>query len=243
MKYTTNVVKVKNIDDLLVEVNIYHLFLDDLSKISEIIENEIVDIWDPSIAFSLNEVKKDIYNVILTKSDNQKHGICAEFFMHLFLRNLKFSQLCLFSNLEESSMKKGFDGLYEFSNDFWIAESKSAIVESKHKDKIKEALNDINQRIENSKEKKKNPWKNAIHHMMIRKKDNSGSLAKKIQSLSRDYINDISHKSYEFNIIPASTLFVDNNQSDEEITSDIKSLLLSRKFKKRIIIKWRYRRL
>lgn len=234
MKYTTNTIEIENIDNLSIKINIYHLVLDDLSKIKEIIENAITDIWEPGIVCSLVDTKRDIYKVISTKSNEQKHGMCAEFFMHLFLRDLGYSQKCFFSNLEENSMKKGFDGLYEYSSDLWIAESKCAIVEKEHKDKVEEALKDIDDKVENTKGN--NPWKNACHHMGLRKDMKSGSLVKKVIDLSTDYINDIPHKSYEFNLIPVSTLFINNGQSDEEISDGIKSVLSSRKIKEMIVL-------
>lgn len=235
MEYTTEVIKIKNVNNILIDINLYHFVLDDLSSVSKIVEREIADIWDSSISYSLDEVKKDIYKVISTKSDKQKHGICAEFFMHLFLRDLGYRQKCVFSNLEENSMKKGFDGFYEYSSDFWIAESKCAITENKHKDKIKEALDDIDSKVNTTSGN--DPWKNAIHHLMIRDSGKpTDSLLKKVSGLSKDYINNVSHSSSEFNLIPVSTMFINNNQSDLEIKSEIEKVLSSRKIKNMIVL-------
>lgn len=235
MKYTNQAITIKNVDKKQININIYHLVLDDLSDVSQIVEKEIVDIWDPSIDYSIDEVKKCICKVFSTKTDNQKHGICAEFFMHLFLRDLGYSQKCLFSNLEENSMKKGFDGFYELESDFWIAESKCAITENKHKDKIKEALEDIDCKVNTTTGN--DPWKNAIHHLITREKGNiSVSLKDKISALSKDYINNVSHSSSEFNLIPCSTMFINNHQSDSEINKEIKNVLSSRKIKNMIVL-------
>jgi len=235
VEYTTEVIKIKNVDNVSIDIKLYHFVLDNLSSICKNVEREIADIWDSSINYSLDEVKKDIYNVISTKSDKQKHGICAEFFMHLFLRDLGYSQKCVFSNLEENSMKKGFDGFYEHSSDFWIAESKCAIIENKHKDKIKEALDDIDSKVNTTSGN--NPWKNAIHHLMIRENGKpTDSLLKKVSGLSKDYINSVSHSSSEFNLIPTSTLFINNNQSDSEIKNEIEKVLSSRKIKNIIVL-------
>lgn len=234
MKYTANNIKVKNVENLLITVNIYHIVLDDLSEIEEIIDKEINDIWDSTIEYSLNEVKKEIYNVISTKTDEQKHGMCAEFFMHLFLRSLGYKQKCLFTNLEENSMKKGFDGFYECSNEFWIAESKCAILENKHRNKIKEALDDIDNKVESTKGN--NPWRNAIHHMAVKTEMKSGTLKSKVASLSKDYSNNIPHKSSEFNLIPVSTLFINNGQEEDEIFEEIKKVLSLREIKNMIVL-------
>ena len=235
MKYTTEVIKMKNVDGKLIDINIYHLVLDDLSNIKTVIEEEISDIWDPSTKYSLCCVQKAIYNVISKKTDSQKHGLCAEFFMHLFLRNLGYSQKCLFSNLEENSMKKGFDGFYEFSNEFWIAESKCTIKDNKHKKKIEEALNDIDKKVNTTTGN--NPWQNAVHHIAIREQGQpKSSLQTKISELANDYINNISHDSSEFNLIPVSTIFLSSNQSDLELKKDIEKVISSRKIKNMIIL-------
>ena len=236
MKYTTKIITLKNVLNNYIEIYIYHLVLSNFSKIKDIIEREIIDIWEPNIGYTLDEVKKDIYKNVQSKRNIQKYGICAEFFMHLFLRDLGYEQKCLFSNLEEKSMKKGFDGFYEYTNEFWIAESKCSFTSYvKHKDKIKEALNDIDGKISNTKEN--DPWKNALHHIMIRDKGKENeSLLKKVKNLSRDFTNNIPHNSSEFNLIPASTLFINNDQSDEEIKEEIEKMISNRKIKAMIIL-------
>ena len=233
MKYLDSVIKIKNdIND--VDVHIYHLILSDFNEIKDNIEREIVDIWEADLGYDSESVKKDIYNTMCMKDDNKRHGMCAEFFMHLFLRSLGYKQKFLFSNLEERSMKKGFDGLYEYVDEFWIAESKCGIIETKHKDKIREALNDIDNKITNSSGN--NPWKNALHHIMIRNNDKNETLTKKVLKLSNDYINKIEHNSSEFNLIPTSTLFINNNQSDDEIRNEIKDIISGRKIKSMIVL-------
>lgn len=235
IKYTKETIKLKNALGKDINIHIYHLILNDMSKLKKIIEDKIINIWDPNVNYSVEETKQDIYKCISTKSNLQKHGICAEFFMHLFLVELGYNQKCLFSNLEDSSMKKGFDGLYEYSNDFWIAESKSAIVEAKHKDKIYEALVDIDEKI--STTNGNNPWKNAIHHIFSRNKSNNNDpLSKRILNLSRDYLREIPHSSSEFNLIPASTLFINNNQQDSEIKKEIENILKNREIKNMIVL-------
>ena len=234
MDYTTRKITIRNVNNIDTEVSIFHLVLSDFTNIENKIKDEIVDIWEADLGYSIQDVKKDIFNVISSKSDEQKHGICAEFFMHLFLRDLGYKQKCVFSNLEEKSMKKGLDGLYEYTNDFWIAESKCAITENKHKEKIKEALNDIENKVNNSYGN--NPWKNALHHIMIRNDEKNNSLTQKIRQLSSDYINAIKHDSSEFNLIPTSTLFINNNQNDDDIKKEIEEVISKRKIKSMIIL-------
>lgn len=234
MDCKTIVITSKDVSNNDIEINIFHYTLFNFLDVKIFIENEITDIWNPNLGYSLDNIKKDIYNNIKEKTNMQKHGMCAEFFMHLILRDLGYNQKCLFSNLEERSMKKGFDGFYEYNNEFWIAESKCAITNAKHKDKIKEALDSIEEKINNTNGN--DPWKNAISHINNRVKiDENQSLIKKVAALSQDYINNISHTSSEFNIIPTSTLFV-NNQTNKEIKEEINDLIFTKKIKEMMIL-------
>ena len=79
------------------------------------------------------------------KDDTTKIGAVAEFFIHLFLRELGYKQEFLFYNLEERSIKKGFDGYFSQGETQFIVESKSGFESTRnisHKAKIKEAYND-----------------------------------------------------------------------------------------------------
>ena len=234
MKYTGNVIKLNVTSKKVLNIELYHLILSDISEVNDLIDKEIKNIWQPKSSYSLGEVKKEIHRLMSSKNDLQKHGICAEFFMHLFLRELGYKQKCVFSNLEENSMKKGFDGVYENLNDFWIAESKCGITEVKHKDKIKEALDDIDDKIFDTS--KNNPWKNAFHHILIQNNKKKDPLLKRVDALSKDYLNGVLHDSSEFNLIPTSTLFVNNNQSDQEIKNEIKKIISNRKIKNMIVL-------
>ena len=78
-------------------------------------------------------------------------GSIAEFIVHLYLKACGFSQECLFKNLEEGSIKKGFDGYYTYSNEEWIMESKSGSIKTSgitHRAKIKEAYDDLKNKID-----------------------------------------------------------------------------------------------
>lgn len=235
MKYSKENIKITNVYNQTIDINLYHLVLNDFSELYEDINKEISNIYDSSIGYSVDETKKLIFNLFSSKTNNQKHGLCAEFFMHLLLRDLGYKQYSLFSNLEEKLMKKGFDGLYELSDDFWIAESKCSIKENKHKNKINEALNDMDKKFNGTS--KNDPWQNAIHHLIVSRKDEScDSLYKKLSNLTKEYANDIYHDSSEFNLIPTSTLFVNNDQSVSEIKKDIENLLSLRKIKNMIVL-------
>ena len=196
----------------------------DMKDLIEVIDNEIVDIMYADSIYSLKQAKSDIKNILENKTVEQKHGAVAEFFSHIVLRNKGFVQQCLFRNLEEKSMKKGFDGLYSLNYNFWIMESKSAITDQLHKSKIYEAINDIKKRVEDLS--KNNPWINAANHIMVLQNGKDiPSILKKIKRLSLDFINKRSHYISEFKIIPVSTLFIKNKQDLNETINDITKLL------------------
>lgn len=228
MNYTKHIIETKSVSNTDIEIPVFCLVIKNLSEVKSVVEKEIVDIYD-TLEYSLEEVKKSIYTLISSKSEKQKHGICAEFFMHLLLRELGYKQKCEFTNLEENSMKKGFDAFYENSNDFWIAESKCALDSSKHKIKIKEALDDIDEKVSNTAGN--NPWANAYHHLLVRQTSKGESIAKRVANLSKDYVNNISHKSSEFNLIPVSTLFINNDQKEDDVIAELKELIDSRQIK------------
>lgn len=149
-----------NIEDYTPE---FIQFLDsEICKICEGDENEFSNI---------SSVKIKMKNFICGKDERQKHGIVAEFICHLFLRSLDYKQLFLFKNLEENSLKKGFDGLYKKSGEMWLFESKSSRTNNtSHEVKIKEAYNDLKAKIEGTNNSRSgyNPWENACNHAMHR---------------------------------------------------------------------------
>ena len=78
---------------------------------------------------NLSTIKLDLKKRIEGWGDQNKTiGSIAEFFVHLYLRYYGYKQECLFFNLEENSMKKGFDGLYSIENELWFMESKSGLI-------------------------------------------------------------------------------------------------------------------
>ena len=102
----------KDISDSVV---FYFLNIENYSKeFIQLMDSEICKIWngDEEQESDITLVKLQIKNFIKNKSEKQKHGIVAEFICHLFLRSIDYKQHFLFQNLEEASLKKGFDGLY-----------------------------------------------------------------------------------------------------------------------------------
>ena len=224
----------KNKSGNVLTTNMYYVKFGDFKDLQKTIDNELVDIVHASSYYDLTPTKLEIKTTLENKTEKQRNGSIAEFFAHLVVRNLGYIQQCLYRNLEESSMKKGFDGLYLYENLFWLMESKSTMKEM-HKDKIFDALSSIKEQIENTS--KNNPWMNAVHHISnVENGKRNESIKQKILKLSKDFQENKSHSIDEFNLIPVSTLFLNNYQKIDDIANDIITLLNGCNYKQVIII-------
>lgn len=141
--------------------------LNQFSDIREIIDEKFVVICEGRSGSDLETVKKRVCNLFKTKDKKWIRGAVAEFFVHLYLNILGLKQECLFLNLEENSIKKGFDGFYsDKEKNGWIMESKSGSVSSKsisHTGKVLEAMHDLENKV-SGKDQAINPWRNAYSH-------------------------------------------------------------------------------
>lgn len=189
------------------------------NELKNYVDQYIVSIWDGDSDSDIGIVKKEILDFLDSKKESTlRMGAVAEFFVHLLLNTLNFKQECLFSNLEENSIKKGFDGYYSLNNCEWIMESKSGMSTTKgisHPTKIKEAYDDLNNKI--SGNVKNNPWKNAYYHASIIDVKTSENIRKNIKRMSDNFVLKNFGDIKNFNIIPTSTIFLDNqwDQPDE----------------------------
>lgn len=212
-------------------------------SLKEYLDKHFVSICEGNSGTELSEVKKIIIDFLSTKDPRTKMGATAEFFLHLYLKYIGFKQECLFLNLEERSIKKGFDGYYSFHDDEYIMESKSGSSETSnisHNDKIKEAYSDLKNNLAGkSKKSKNNPWKNAYNHASHADVGTSSNIRKNIKQLSDNYNKSIYYEISDFNIIPASTIFLKDIWTDnysKEIMDTLESLSSTLEFKKLNII-------
>jgi len=188
-------------------------------KLQTLIEENITSIWDGDFGNPIDVVKSEIFNFLTTKSDDIKKGAIAEFITHLYLKVCGFNQECLFKNLEEGSIKKGFDGYYSFSNEEWIMESKSGSIDTNgisHKKKIKEAYDDLKNKIDGKGTN--NPWSNAYNHAIVA--GTSMDILKNIKTLSINYVRKTFPDISTLNIIPASTIYHNGNWDDNLVKPD-----------------------
>ncbi|MGI5308920.1 hypothetical protein [Rheinheimera sp. WS51] len=185
-----------------------------------LIDENLVEICEGESATLLSEAKLTFLDFLSNKDDTTKIGAVAEFFIHLFLRELGYKQEFLFYNLEERSIKKGFDGYFSQGDTQFIVESKSGFESSKnisHKVKIKKAYNDIVSTIGGASKKsakgQNNPWRNAYNHASHIDVGTKKSIRKNLKELSDLFDQGIYQNIENFNVIPCSTIFLDDEWS------------------------------
>ncbi|WNY27138.1 hypothetical protein [Methanolapillus ohkumae] len=168
-------------------------------------DDYFVQICSGNSSSNLEFVKKEVKNLFHNKDEKWRCGAISEFFIHLYLNNVGFKQEFLYLNMEEGSIKKGFDGYYSLNNSEWIMESKSGSHKKTHNDKIKEAYSDIKNKV--SGNTPNNPWKNAYNHACHCDVGTAEDIKKNIKSLSDSFINKSFSTIDQFNIIPCATIF------------------------------------
>ena len=196
------------------------------------IDDFLVSICEGESSSEIVNVKNRLKNFLSTKTESTKMGAIAEFFIHMYMRINGYKQEFLFFNLEEGSIKKGFDGYFSKEDETYIVESKSGLMTTKnikHEAKLKEAFSDIEKYVSGKSDKgSNNPWRNAYNHASHIDVGSSKAIRIKIKELSDLYDKNNFKKVDEFNIIPCSTIFLDGEWSvnfTDEILSDHKSLL------------------
>ena len=165
-----------------------------------------------SIANTKKRMKRLFESKVKANNVNWIHGATAEFFSHLLLNHCGYRQEFLFKNLEEGSIKKGFDGLYSIEDDIWLMESKSGEYSDKtnHYTKFREAWRDLQSRLGDTSNN--DPWENALHHAGFLNVRSSKSILSMIRQLSDEFIDDRGRNISDFNIIPCATIFTKHNQ-------------------------------
>lgn len=206
----------------VLKVNIYD------EKLIGLINKYLVKVCEGEDLEDVQRVKRRLLKFISTKHENTKMGAIAEFFIHLYLNDCNYKQEFLFFNLEETSIKKGFDGVYTKGEEMYILESKSGSESTdgiSHLNKIKEAYTDLRKYFDGSSDKgNNNPWRNAYNHAShsdIKAKD---TLKKQIRKLANLYDDELYGDIEDYNIIPCSTIFLNNEWNDEFIDKFLSSI-------------------
>lgn len=209
--------KIFEVKDLEISANIklYTFKVRQINKeIYQLLDENIIQICEGrnSKEYSIDDTKKQLKKLFENKDFNKKIGLVSEFFSHLFLNKLNFIQEFMYFNLEENSMKKGFDGVYSKFEKIWLMESKSGKANESidHLTKINEAFKDINDKLTGKVHN--NPWRNALSHMLMKTVDTEEKFRNEVSRLSKDFLNGKFSKLEEHNIIPVSTLFFEGTE-------------------------------
>jgi hypothetical protein len=215
------------------------------SKIDKISEADskflmkfIVEIISGKVSY---EEQDDILDTIIKRFDrkageNNEHGYIAELLACCILRDNGFSQEYCFKNLEESSLKKGFDGIFLWKKELYILESKSSYSIDKHHNKhaltIGRAYKDVDDKFTTGTVN--NPWENAVNHARVF--GSKESLIKQLTGLSRQWRNGDFGNKKEKNIILASTIFSESIFEEALDYEYINEVTENHNFKNEIIL-------
>ena len=202
------------------------------TELEELINDNIRLITEGKTDTNVESIKKRMVEYLERKKGSSLElGAVAEFMIHLYLNEKGFKQEFLFFNLEERSIKKGFDGYYSVNNSEWILESKSGSSNTKgisHRSKIKEAYTDLSHKIKDKEGN--NPWRNAYNHACHIDVDTSRDIIKNLKSLTDDFDSKKFQSIENLKIIPSSTIFyidnweeIDTKDLVEKIEKDFKT--------------------
>lgn len=216
------------------------LFIVDIEEVDGILKDAIdgkfVKICEGNSGTDLSLVKQRLINFLTTKrGSNLEIGAIAEFFLHLFLNASGFNPQFLYLNLEEGSIKKGFDGYYSYGGTEWVLESKSGSITTSgmsHPSKIKEAYDDLSNKFAGNV--KNNPWRNAYDHASHIDVAADANIRASIKKFSDEFLKGVFYNISQFNIMPGSTIVLDGvwvSPNINELETDIKALISTLHFK------------
>lgn len=216
------------------------LFIVDIEDINDnlraLIDAKFVGICEGNSGTDLTIVKARLLQFLNTKKGSSLEiGAISEFFLHLFLNDQGFTPQFLYLNLEEGSIKKGFDGYYFYNGDQWILESKSGSISTNgvsHRSKIKEAYDDLQNKLAGGGTN--NPWRNAYDHASHIDVAADTNVRADIKRFSDQYSLNTFQQIREFNIIPGATLVLEGiwiAVDYDKIESEVKALVTTLQFK------------
>lgn len=209
-------------------IDIEHLTGD----VEKILDENFVYICEGNSGTDLATTKKAVSNLYASKKDKWRMGATAEFFVHLYIRLCGFKQECLFLNLEEGSIKKGFDGYYSKDNVEWLMESKSGSINSvgvSCASKVQVAMRDLEEKVTGKTKSghngtPNNPWRNAYSHASQYDVGTGDKIRKNIKSLSDDFTNGRFHSIDEFNAMPCGTVYLSGTWDPPEHRSVVEDI-------------------
>ena len=182
-------------------------------------------VYTKRITYSYKKTVKEFLKWYEGKPDNIRIGMIGELLVHLIFSNYfdKYKTVTPYFNLEERSIKKGFDVILTEVNtqDLWITEVKSGVF---HNDKSDQTMNnligtakrDLDERLNNENV---SLWMEAINCARISFSDNN-NLKKAVIEVLRDCSDEATNGTYSShtkNVILSGVLF--SNMKD--VVTDI----------------------
>ena len=214
-----HVIEIENIDD-------------DFGKF---IDEKIGLITEGYTDTEISKIKKRLYDFLQRKKGTTiEMGAVAEFMVHLYMNENGFKQEFIFFNLEERSIKKGFDGYYTIGNEEWILESKSGTISTagiSHASKFSECYADLEKKVKDVSGN--NPWRNAYSHACHRPVKSADDIIINLKKLAEDFDQGIYKKLENLNLLPAATIFLEGKwQTIDQVNlcSEIQALLTTKKY-------------
>ncbi|MBT1705290.1 hypothetical protein [Chryseosolibacter indicus] len=221
------------------------LYIIDIETIDEplkiCLDNWFVKVCEGNRGIELSTVKTRVANFLGTKAGSTTEmGAVAEFLLHVFLNEQGYQPQFLYTNLEENSIKKGFDGYYLFASQEWILESKSGSIGTagiSHAKKVKESYDDLKSKL--AGEGPNNPWENAYKHASQLDVNANPNVRKNIDALSQRYTKGVFQQIKETNIIPGATIFLNGTwkpTDSAELEKEVLQIIEKLEFKKMVVV-------
>lgn len=218
--FESEVIKVSKV------ITIHFLNIKEISsEFSKYLDSQIVQICSGQKSTDeIDKIKKRLYSFLQSKKNSTiETGAIAEFFVHVYLNHLGYKQESMLFNLEENSIKKGFDGYYSLSKAHWIMESKSSLsstANASHENNIATAFSDLAKKLSGGV--KNNPWRNAYNHASHKDVNTRKTIQQIIKEFS-DKFDDKALPAIEtHNLIPSSNMFYVSDWSKID-TTDLKA--------------------
>lgn len=231
------------------KLNFHFINIEDYSdELINFLDNSVASIWNGILGDTdIELVKIELQNWFYKKDENKRAGFVAEFFCHLYMKQLNFEQHFVFQNLEEQgSMKKGFDGLYQLDNEMWIYESKSSLSTTNtanHNANIGEAFHDIDKKIKGKKLNSNNqpisPWSNALFHSSLAQVNIDETLIENLNIFKKRFLKGDFENIKNFNVIPSSTIYLESKWekiNDSKLKIKLENLVDKYEYKKMNVI-------
>lgn len=181
--------------------------------------------------YDLHTIVVKILQFLEKQTEKTRYGAISEFFVLKTLKEEKFEQEYCFRNLEENSIKKGFDGVFLKKNELWLMESKSTKINS-HGTNIDKAYNGIKNQIEGNTEN--DPWENAVNH--AKAAESKKDLIEKLTELSKQHTLGKFSELQNSNIILGSTVIKNNIDSSVLDKNNLMKCIENHVSKKEILV-------